>query len=257
MEYLILITVLIVIALPVIFILRKKSYKNINNETNLFLTKRGASLVQELQNFIDSQNINARVLSASAENSFRYKNKQLVCITVKFKIEGKKECFLGIVSDSGSYTEFDKFNILTNYRVVNTLLQKIYRQPKKTINSSYFTFLPNLENVYNFNISSEEKIIFNSVVKNFKTDYDISIGINAKVVMTDKKIYISNGLGLWTIDIYDDISDYIINEMCIEIYLTELCFFGANNERICTGFKLYFNEEALNKFKTILENIIM
>lgn len=257
MEYLILIGVLIVIALPITIILRKAAYKRINGETDNFLKKRGSSLEQELQNFINLQNPNVKVTLASVQNTFKYYYNQFICMTVKFKVEGNSDSYLGIVSDSGSYTEFQKYNVLTFFKDQYVLLKKIYNRPNREVNVECFPYLSKLDNVYNFNISPEEKIIFNSIATDVIADDNRPIGFNVFVTVTDKSLYINNELGIWTFDLYSDIADYRLIDNHIDIDLTEICIFGTDGERFCTGFKFFFNDNELKRFENLLENIIM
>ncbi len=237
--------------------LRKIAFKGINKETVDFLNRKDTTLEKELQDFINTQNNNIRVLSAHTQYLFKYKKNEYTCIIAKFKIEGQNDWYTGIISDSGSCTEFKKFSTTKCLQDGYILLKKIYKKPKREINEESFIYLPKLNNIYNFIIAEDEKIIFNSIIKIFKTDSNKSIGLNAKLSMTNKKIYIHNGVGLWKIDLYNDISDYKKDNLCIEIALSEICIFGQPGiEDICTGFKLYFNNEDLNKFENLLNNII-
>jgi len=243
----------VIIGLPI----RKRVFKKINLKAEEFLNEKKTTLERELQKFIDTKNGNEKVSIAYTQYTFKYKNNECTCIIVKFKLEGQKSWYLGIVSDSGSYTEFKKFNVMSSVTESYILLEKIYKQPALEINDEYFLYLPKLENIYKINIESSEKVIFNSEIKKFKTDNDITIGVNVKLTMTDKTIYISNGIGIWMIDIHDGISDYKKDDMCVEISLSEICIFGQAGERMCTGYKLYFkNNSDLDKFDQIMSNII-
>ena len=236
-------------------ILRKKVLKKLNPEVEGFLNKRGTTLESELQKFIDSQNLNEKVLTARMSSIYKYKNNECTCIIVKFKIEGKSDWYLGIISDSGTYTELKKFNLMTSIQDTNILLQKVYKQPTRKINEDCLIYLPKLENIYNFRIAADEKVIFNSQVNNVRIDNNLSIGRNAKLTMTDKRIFIYNGVGLWTIDLYNDIADFKREDSYLEIALSEICIFGQAGERICTGFKFFFDKvEDLDKFEHILNN---
>lgn len=262
MEYLILILVLVIIATPITIILRKSAYKRINSEVENFLAKRNSTLEKELQTYIDSKNINSKVLSVKVKDIYKYNNKEFLCIKVIFKIDGQNNWYTGIISDSGSYTEFNKYNALTFYSEGQMLLKTIYKLPNKKINEQAIAYLPRLDNIYNFNINPDEKIIYNAIIKNFKTDYDISIGLNAMITITDKTIYIHNGLnsvgaGLWTIDLNNEIANYKREDMCMYINLTEIAIFGGSVQRICTGFILCFdNIESINRLEEIFNNII-
>ena len=258
MIFIILLLFAVILGLIIGLILRKIILKKINLKVEVFLNRKKTTLEKELQKYIDTQNNNVKVLLARTEYLFKYKNCEYTCIIVKFKIEGQNSWYTGIVSDSGSCTEFKKFSIANYLQESYILLKKVYKQPKRGINEECIIYLPRLENIYKFNINSDEKVIFNSKIKNFKTDNNISIGINAKLTITDKKIYINNGVGLWTFDIYNDISDYKRDEKCIEIILSEICIFGQAGGRICTGFKLLFNnDEELNSFDKMMNNILM
>lgn len=257
MEFMVMLFLAPIIGGIIGLIVRKKVLKKLNPEVEGFLNKRGTTLESELQKFIDSQNLNEKVLTAHMSSIYKYKNNECICIIVKFKIEGKSDWYAGIVSDSGTYTDMKKFNLMTSIQDTNVLLQKIYKQPTRKINEDCLIYLPKLENIYNFRIAADEKVIFNSQVNNVRIDNNLSIGRNAKLTMTDKRIFIYNGVGLWTIELYNDISDYKREESYLEIALSEICIFGQAGERICTGFKFFFdNTEELDKFENIMNNII-
>ena len=116
-------------------------------------------------------------------------------------------------------------------------------------------YLPKLGNIYNFNISDDEKIVFNTRLKMFGTERNILLGTYGLLTLTNENMYIYNGAGLWTIDINNNISDFHRDNMCIDISFSEICIFGEG-DRICTGFKLYFNNDDINKFEEIMRNII-
>lgn len=257
MEFIVMLFGAVIVGVIIGLILRKKVLKKLNPEVEEFLKKKGTTLESELQNFIDSQNINAKVLTAQTSCIYKYKNNECTCIIVKFKIEGKNDWYLGIVSDSGTYTELKKFNLMTSIQDTNILLQKVYKQPTREINEDCLIYLPKLENIYHFRIAPDEKVIFNSEIKNVRIDNNLSIGRNAKLTMTDKRIFIYNGVGLWTIELYNDISDYKREDSYLEIALSEICIFGQAGERICTGFKFFFdNVEDLGRFEHIMNTII-
>ena len=256
MQIVILLLIAVIVGLVLGLFLRKIVLNKINQSAYDFLDRKGSTLEKELQSFISAQNYSFKVSSARPYYAFKYKNKKYTCIITKFKIEGKKEWFTGIVSDSGSCTDFEKFQLVSYYREGFKLLNNIYEMPKCHVNREFISNCPKLPNVHKMHIRDDEYVILNSVVKNFKTDGDISIGLNAKLTMTDKNIYIYNGMGLWVIDLYNSISDCKRCDMYMEIELTEICFFGQNGERMCTGYKLFFDNEELAKFEEMMNNII-
>ena len=248
--------ILLIIAVVIGLIIRKNVLKKVDKQTAEFLKKRGTTLEKELQEYLDAQNKNVKIQKATPYYLFKYKNNEYTCIITKFKIKDENNIYMGIVSDSGSCTELKKYNMTSYIQEANQLLQKIYYQPNMKINNEYFSYLPKLDNIYDFNIKEDEKIIYNTIIKNLTTDKNISIGLNCRFTMTDKKIYINNGMGLFTIDIENDIADFNRENMCIEIMLSEILIFGPTGERIATGFKFYFNNESINKFEEIMKNIL-
>ena len=263
MEILIMLVSAILFSVILGLILRKKAFKKNNHKIEEYLNKKEITIENELQKFIDTQRENAKIMTYNAEYIFNYKNNEYTCIIVKYKIEGNDDWLLGIVSDSGSYTDFTKFNI--NYlKEAYVLLQKIYKQqPLKEINEKGFTYLSKVENIYGFNIEDDEEVIFNSIVDQVTIDQkipytntDICIGTKAKLTVTNKRIYIYGG-GLWTIDIYNDISDYKKNNMSIEIELPGL-FICREGLTICNCFKFYFkNIDNFKEFERVMDTIIV
>ena len=248
--------VLVAIALCVVIgvIIGKKIKKGLNKNVDEFLSKKNTTLEKELQTFINLQNNNVRVQDVRAQYSFKYSNNELIGIIIKFKLEGNKNYFVGIISDSGTYTEFKPFSIVNYIMDGYLLLQKIYYKPNITINEEYITYLPRLENINNFNILEDEKIILNFKAKKILRNNIAAIGINANVTITNKTIYINSYAGgLWTIDL-NDVSCYTREENQIIISLANLCVLSI--PAIITEYKFCFDNDDINKFEELLGGII-
>ena len=257
MEFVI-ILVVTVLAVLLGLLIRKKILKSVNGKVDEFLSKKNTTLEKELQAFINLQGNNAKVQDVRAQYSFKYSNSELICIIIKFKLEGNNNSFVGIISDSGTYTEFKPFTI-SNYMMDGyVLLQKIYEKPYITINEEYITYLPRLENINKFNILEDEKVILNTKVKKILRNDIAAIGINANVTMTNKKIYINSYAGgLWIIDFYNDVSGYIRKDNCIIITLARLCILNTpGGPLIITEYKFCFDNDDINRFEELLSGII-
>lgn len=257
MVFIIILLVAIVLAVLLGLFLRKKLLKRINGKVDEFLSKKNTTLEKELQTFINSIGNNSRVQEVRAQHSFKYSNNELIGIIIKFKLEGNNNSFVGIISDSGTYTEFKPFNTSNYLMDAYILLQKIYKKPGITVNEEYVTYLPRLENINKFDIVEDEKIIFNTKVKKILRNDIAAIGINANVTMTDRKIYINSYAGgLWIIS-FDDVSGYIRKDNCIILTLANLCILTTPaTPLIITEYKFCFDNDDINKFEELLSGII-
>ena len=62
------------------------------------------------------------------------------------------------------------------------------------MNIEYLNKLNEIENIYDAEITEDEKVVFTSKLKTFGTEKQQNLGIDAKLTMTNKNIFIDNGL---------------------------------------------------------------
>ena len=252
----IIIVVAILIGLVIGLSIRKLVFGRFDKLADELMKKKGTTLEKELQGSLLANKSELEVVSAKPVYMFKYNDKTCNCIVVKLKVNGMKDWFTGVVSDSGSCTEFQKYHPVKYYEDGIRLFAKMYKMPNMTPDADFIGGLPEIPNVYKRNLRADEYVVYNCIVKNFKTDGNISIGLKAKLTITTKNIYVYNGVGLWCINLYNDIYSYKKTNECVEIYLSEVCEFGQNGERLCTGYKLFFsNDEDMAGFDALMSNI--
>ena len=250
----ILIGILISIPVTIIIVVRKKCFKRFSEYKEELL--KGKSLDIALQEYIDTIRPGLKVKETIIRNGIKYNRKKESCVYYKFILEGDSTWYAGILCNEGIYTEFGKDMALKDTPILNHLLKQVYNKPKREINDEYFAYLSKIDNKYGFKLYEDEKVIFNAIVPNITKDDNFSIGINAKFTMTNERILIYNGAGLWTIYLHDDISNVKREERYVAIDLSKICVFGEMDMFIATGFNFYFKPDDMEKFMDIIEGII-
>ena len=75
------------------------------------------------------------------------------------------------------------------------------------MNIEYLNKLNEVDNIYDAKITEDEKVVFTSKLKTFGTEKQQNLGIDAKLTMTNRNIFIDNGAGIFEINIIEDIVD--------------------------------------------------
>ena len=112
------------------------------------------------------------------------------------------------------------------------------------MNITYLNTLPEVENKFNIKLQDGEKVIFTA---------------NSKITLTNKRIIADNNVGVWTVDIAEDIVDYtkvesgafIFKSTYILVNLNKEIIFNNETEKM-KGFRFYFNKKDMVKFETIM-----
>ena len=108
------------------------------------------------------------------------------------------------------------------------------------MNVGYLDLLPEVDNKFNVELEKGEKVVFTAKLKVFGTETDRVLGgSNSRFTLTNRRIIADNGVGIWTVDIKEDITG------CTKI-----------QEEKMTGFHFYFKKSDIEKFEKIMSNIL-
>lgn len=132
------------------------------------------------------------------------------------------------------------------------------------MNIEYLNKLNEIENIYDAEITEDEKVVFTSKLKTFGTEKQRNLGIDAKLTMTNKNIIIDNDVGFFKINILDDIVDckkeenkfLFIKNTYFRINLNKVVVFNYGKEKL-NGYVLYFDKMATCQFEKIINNLFM
>lgn len=132
------------------------------------------------------------------------------------------------------------------------------------MNIEYLNTLPEIKNKFNIELQDGEKVIFTANLSCFGTETDRFLGgSNSKITLTNKRLLADNTVGLWTVDIAEDIvscekverKTFIFKSSYILITLNKEIMFNDEQEKLC-GFHFYFNKKDIVKFETIMKHVL-
>ena len=113
------------------------------------------------------------------------------------------------------------------------------------MNITYLNTLPEVENKFNIKLQDGEKVIFTAKPTCFGTETGRLLGSsNSKITLTNKRIIADNNVGVWTVDIAEDIVDYTKVESGAFIFKSTYILVNLNKEII-------FNNEVYNRYVTV------
>lgn len=130
------------------------------------------------------------------------------------------------------------------------------------MNTGYLDTLPEIKNKFNVKLEEGEKVIFTAKLKVFGTETDRVLGgSNSRFTLTNRKIIADNGVGSWTVDIKDDITDwtkiqsgkFIFKTTYFSINMNKEIVFNNGQEKM-SGFHFYFKKQDIAKFEKIMSN---
>lgn len=129
------------------------------------------------------------------------------------------------------------------------------------MNIGYLDTLPRVENKYNNALDEGERVVFAEKLKAFGTEEDKVLGFGdaCDFTLTNRRIIANNGVGVWTIDIAEDIikftkvesKKFIFKSVYFVVNLNKEVVF-ENGSRRLRGFHFYFNNEETDKLEQII-----
>jgi len=132
------------------------------------------------------------------------------------------------------------------------------------MNINKLNALPELANKHNIDLLDGEKVVFNASPTIFGDENDTSLcgAMKPEFTLTNKRIIADNGVGFWTIDIPEDITNIKKVEYGKWIFkgnyfLVSLNFRMVydNGKHTLNGFRFYFNKKDTAKFEEIVNSV--
>jgi hypothetical protein len=131
------------------------------------------------------------------------------------------------------------------------------------MNLQYLENMPEAPVETSLELEEEEKVVFAAYLGCFGDQNDRMLGKDVPLLLTNKRIFLYNGAGLFTIDIAENIASckkvktgfWIFKSEYFEITLKEEMSY-ADVQGSLTGFHLYFyDEEVKARFTDIVSKV--
>lgn len=131
------------------------------------------------------------------------------------------------------------------------------------MNLGYINGLPEVKNKFNIELEEGEKVVFTAQLDLFGTEQGRLLGTNnSKFTLTNKRMILDNGVGIWTVNIAEDIiscekteerSLIIFKQKFFLVKLNTEITFGEGEK--LTGFRIYFKMLDMSKFEKIANGL--
>ncbi len=130
------------------------------------------------------------------------------------------------------------------------------------MNIEYLDTLPEVPNKYGFDLMDGEKAVFVTEIPVFGNDKDRVLGSDCKFTLTNKRILINNGPGIWSNDIAEEIAS--CNKVVSKFLFMKSVYFSVtlNKEedydygrQKLSGFHYYFKNSDIDKFEEIMNHV--
>ena len=127
------------------------------------------------------------------------------------------------------------------------------------MNIEYLDTLPEVPNKYGFDLLDGEKAVFVTEIEIFGDDKDKHLGTDCKFTLTNKRILINNGPGIWSNDIAEEIASCV--KVADKFIFKKWYYFAVtlNKEedydygrQKLSGFHYYFKNSDIAKFEEIM-----
>lgn len=132
------------------------------------------------------------------------------------------------------------------------------------MNTQYLETLPTVPNKFAEQIQSDERVIYTAKFGIFGTESGRLLSPeNSKLTMTNKGIYLNNGVGVWSFT-YDEVVSFetatektlvFFKQTYLLIRLNTTISYGNDLSLQLNGFRLYLKEKQRNEITTMLERI--
>lgn len=132
-------------------------------------------------------------------------------------------------------------------------------------NTAYLDERPAVDNKFKVKLVNNEKVLFASKLDMFGNQDARMLGVSPKLTLTNKRIILNNGAGVWTIDIAEDIVSF--KKVAYKSFLVKGNYFAIDiNSEIAydygretlTGFRLYFKKKQKaqeDEFEELMNNL--
>ena len=116
--------------------------------------------------------------------------------------------------------------------------------------------LPAVRNRFKLPLGKGEKVIFTAKNVDFTTETGRWLGVNSKLTLTNRRLVVDNGIGVWTVDIPDEVKACRKNNdksVALDLYDSLVC--GDDEHPIVmTGFVFMFSKKDEARFTEIMVN---
>ena len=132
------------------------------------------------------------------------------------------------------------------------------------LNRGYLDALPETANTYGVGLLDDEKVVFTAALSMFGTETDRLLGAgNSRFTLTNKRMIADNGVGVWTVDILDDMTSctkieqgkLIFKSVYFSVTLNTEIIFDDGKQKL-NGFHFYFNKKDATRFEEIMSNAL-
>ncbi len=133
------------------------------------------------------------------------------------------------------------------------------------MNLDYLNSLPEEKNKFKVPLGEGEKVVFIAKGVIFGTETGRALGYDTKVTMTNSRIILDNGKGIWTADIANDITGCqvvdrgkgLMKEHFVQLDLKTPVVCGDAREQITVyGYELAFKKKDEPKFVEIMGKVL-
>ena len=130
------------------------------------------------------------------------------------------------------------------------------------MNIDYLNALPEVKNKYKVYLEDNEKVVFTAKLSTFGTETERLLGNDSAFTLTNKRIIADNGVGIWTVDIAEDIvsctkkekKNWIFKFVYFAVNLNTEIVFQDGTEKL-TGFVFQFNKTDTARLEEIVNNV--
>jgi hypothetical protein len=120
-----------------------------------------------------------------------------------------------------------------------------------------------ISNIYEVDLEDNEKVVFNARLSKFGTEKDFIIGGKKSCfTLTNKRIIVDNGFGVWSAEIEEDVVSIAKVETGFLFFRSVYFSIDLNTEivfdygrRKLSGFHFYFDEAGMAEFEVIANNL--
>ncbi len=123
---------------------------------------------------------------------------------------------------------------------------------------SYLDTLPKVRNRFKLPLDAGEKVVFTAKNVDFSTETGRGLGFGSRLTLTNRRLVVDNGLGVWTVDVPEEvracyIKDVKVHSIALDLYDKIVC--GDDEHPIVmTGFVFMFSLKDEERFMEIMNN---
>ncbi len=131
------------------------------------------------------------------------------------------------------------------------------------MNTYYLDILPEIQNKYKVNLQPGEKVIFTAKPYGFAADTGTLLGDDtSRITVTNRRILADNTLGIWEIDIAEDVVDMrrvkigklLAKQEFILVSMNKELTFGVGIQKL-NGYRFHFRKKDMAMFEGIIEKM--